>query len=194
MARCSPMTLTVLMLLAPTAAGAPDFGPGEAAGAHSGLAAQRPTANVDFKVLVWYRRNDPLGTFKYEVYDVRHGEDTAKLDTWIKDVRTKYPAYIVTVRDIDLKHEKGKTDSLKVGSVIQRELMAAAGLAGIVVGPGSSRSPQNGLGTGLGSQFPGPNPSPRLNRQPGLPGVDRSFLNRTPTQFPIPVPYPRLPP
>ena len=27
MARCSPMTLTVLMLLAPTAAGVPDFGP-----------------------------------------------------------------------------------------------------------------------------------------------------------------------
>jgi hypothetical protein len=38
-----------------------------------------PTAQVaasrrtDYKVVVWYRRDRPLETFKYEVYDVRKG-------------------------------------------------------------------------------------------------------------------------
>ena len=56
-------------------------GPGEAA-ARSG---SRPAGGrADFKVVVWYRRNDSLGTFKYEIYDVRKGEYTAKVDEWVE--------------------------------------------------------------------------------------------------------------
>jgi len=188
MARRGLLSLTVLVLAIPTSVGAAEFGPGEAAaGAH----AARPLArNAEFKVIVWYRRDDPLGTFKYEVYDLRREPDTAKIDAWIKEVRTKYPKYIVSVHDVDLKRERGATESLKVGSVIQRELTVAAGLAGIVVGGGLN--PRLGQGPGL-SPTPSARPrsAPELNR---LPASDRSFLNPSPTAFPVPVPYPHLPP
>ena len=96
-------------------------------------------AAADFKVLIWYHKSDALGTFKYQVYDVGKGEYTAKVDDWIKDIQTKYPAYFVVLRNVDLKREKGTTEMLKVGTVIQRELIVAASLAGIAWGraPGS---------------------------------------------------------
>ena len=192
MVRRGLLNLTVLVLAIPTAAGATDFGPGEtAAGAH---AAQHLARNAEFKVLVWYRRNDPLGTFKYEVYDLRREQETAKIDAWIKEVRTKYPAYIVSVHDVDLKRERGATESLKVGSVIQRDLTVAAGLAGIVVGGGLGHGPGQGLGMSSATPSSRTIPAPRLNRLPGSPGVDRGYLNPNPTLFPVPVPYPRLPP
>ncbi len=88
------------------------------------------------------------------------------------------------------KRERGATESLKVGSVIQRELMIAAGMAGIVVGGGLK--PGLGPGPGLSATTPGAARSaPRPTR---LPGTDTSFLNPNPTLFPVPVPYPRLPP
>ena len=51
-------------------------------------------------------------------------------------MQAKYPGYYVVVRDVDLTREKGETDLLKVGSVIDRELVVAAGLAGIAIGSG----------------------------------------------------------
>ena len=51
-------------------------------------------------------------------------------------MRTKYTAYDVTIREVDLAREQGETESLKVGSVIKRELMAAAALEGVVIGYG----------------------------------------------------------
>ena len=53
---------------------------------------------------------------------------------WLKDVQTKYPAYVAFGRDVDLDREKGKTDLLKVGAVIKRELMVAAALSGVEIG------------------------------------------------------------
>ena len=84
--------------------------------------------------MVWYRRDRPLETFKYQVYDVRKGQYTPAVDAWIQLLRTKYPAYDVTIREVDLAREQGETESLEVGSVIKRELMAAAALEGIVIG------------------------------------------------------------
>ena len=58
---------TLLLLAIPSGSAAMEFGPGEAAGG-----SQRVSAGAtDFKVLVWYRRDDALRTFKYQVYDVR---------------------------------------------------------------------------------------------------------------------------
>ena len=97
----------------------------------------RPAAtpgHTDFKVVVWYRRDRPLDTFKYQVYDLRKGQYTPAVDVWIQLPRTKYPGYDVTIREVDLAREQGETESLKVGSVIKRELMAAAALEGIVIG------------------------------------------------------------
>ena len=101
---------------------------------------------ADFRVLVWYRRNDPLGTFKYEAYDLRRTQNLRGIDAWLTEMQMKHPAYVVIVRDVDLKRERGQTESLKVGSVIQRELMIAAGLAGLV--PGGGLSPHPGQGPG----------------------------------------------
>jgi hypothetical protein len=170
-----------LALLVPslTCAGmAADFGPGEAAG-------RSHVEHADFKVVVWYRRDDALGTFKYQVYDVRKGEYTPAVETWSREVRTKYPAYIVLVRDVDLSREKGETESLKVGSVIKRDLGVAAGLAGIVIGQGPR------IGTGpLPSR---PSQGPRRNLMPGSLIGNRDYLNPAPMSFPVPVPYPHLP-
>ena len=103
------------------------------------------TAHADFKVLVWYRYNDSIGTFKYEIYDLRKGEYTAKVDDWVKEVQTKHPAYYAVVREVDLTREQGETDLLKVGSVISRELVVAAALAGIVIGSERDRLPAGRL-------------------------------------------------
>ena len=154
--------------------------------------AGRPAAtpnHTDFKVVVWYRSDGPLETFKYQVYDLRKGQYTPAVDAWVQLMHTKYTAYHVASREVDLAHEKGETEMLKVGSVVKRELMAAAALEGIVIGDavpgfqGSTITPRTGLPaspgmigrpTPLGSSFRGSNE-----------------LNPPGPSFPFPVPYPR---
>jgi hypothetical protein len=166
----------LLLAAAPEPAAGFGRGPGEAAGRPR--AVRRPPGRADFVVLVWYRRDDPLGTFKYEVYDVRKGEYTAAVADWIREIRTKYPAYLVLERPVDLSRQAGATEALKVGSVIHRELLVAAAGSGVFLG--------EPLKIG-----PGPSPGPRINPSPPL-GGDRSFLNPPPTAPYYPV-YPRLP-
>ena len=72
----------------------------------------------DVKIAVWYRRDRPLDTFKYQVYDLRKGEYTRAVDDWLTFLRTRYPAYQVHIRDVVLAREKGATEALRVGSVI----------------------------------------------------------------------------
>jgi hypothetical protein len=148
-------------------------------------------ARIDFKVITWFRRDQPLATFKYQIYDVRKGEYTPAVDAWRELMRTKHPAYEVTVRDVDLAREKGQTEMLKVGSVIRRELDAVAGLEGVFVG--------EGVAAGLG-HLPTPAPTfgsstaPQGQFRPGPPGprIDRSLYANPPSSgFPFPVPYPR---
>jgi hypothetical protein len=170
---------TLLILTIPSGSAAMEFGPGEATGSSQ----RSQAAAADFRVLVWYRRDDALRTFNYQTYDLRKGEYSAAVDAWIKDIPVKYPAYIVLVRNVDLKREKGETEKLKVGSVIKRELMAAAAMSGIAVGEGLRISP--------GARYLGPSPTPSANRSPAFPQVDRSFLNQNSAPFPVPVPYPR---
>ena len=52
---------------------------------------------IDFKVITWFRRDQPLATFKYQIYDVRKGEYTPAVHAWLELMRTKHPAYEVTV-------------------------------------------------------------------------------------------------
>jgi hypothetical protein len=169
----------------PPAARALGFGPGEAAGgARVGQASKPAPRRTDFVVLVWYRRKDPLGTFQYQVYDVRKGEYTDAVDAWVQDISTNYPAYLVLVRPVDLSREAGQTEQLKVGSVIHRELLIAAAASGVFVGQSLSISP--------GPSYSSPRPATPVSR---MPAPDRSFLNPAPAgQYPVPVPYPRLPP
>jgi hypothetical protein len=172
----------VLALMSFPASWAVAFGPGEAVGgARAGQSAHRLPGRGDFVVLVWYRRNDPLGTFQHQVYDLRRGEYTEAVEAWIHDIRTKYPAYLVLVRPVDLSREAGQTEQLKVGSVIHRELLIAAAAAGVFVG--------QPLEISSGPSYSGQGRAPAVHR---MPAPDRSFLNPPPTVPEYPV-YPRLP-
>jgi hypothetical protein len=179
------LSLLVLTIPRPAVAG---YGPGEAAGgAQAARSAQRSPAHADFKVLVWYRRDDSLGTFKYQIYDVRKGEYTPAVDAWIKDIQARFPAYIVMIRDVDLKREKGETELLKVGSVIQRELTVAAALSGVVLGQPLSISP--------GPTHAGASRPLREMQVPGSNALGSAGIpmGPYPPTFPIPIPFPRLP-
>jgi hypothetical protein len=159
-----------------TAKAMAEFGPGEAA-------ARSQTVRADFKLFFWYRHGDPLTTFKYVIYDLRKNEYTPAAQAWLKNVQTKYPAYVAFERDVRLDREQGKTESLKVGAVIKRELMVAAALSGIEIG---------GIGQiQRAPSFSSQNQTPGPNRRPGAVSIDRSFLNPAPTSFPVPIPYPR---
>jgi hypothetical protein len=149
------------------------------------------SARIDFKVITWFRRDQPLATFKYQIYDLRKGEYTPAVDAWLELMRTKHPAYEVTVRNVNLAREKGQTEMLKVGSVIKRELAAVAGLEGVFVGDGIAtglnRLPR--FTPDLGSSIA---PQGMLRAGPLGPRIDRSLYANPPSYgFPFPVPYPR---
>jgi hypothetical protein len=160
----------------------------------AGPQANAPGATVatprltDFKVVLWYRRDRPLDTFKYQIYDLRKGQYTPAFDAWVQLLRTKYTAYHVTVRDVVLEDETGETEMLKVGAVVKRELMAAAALEGVVVGYGVP-----------GFQLPAIAPrtdlaAPSRISQPATPGAAfgrSSYLNPPWPSFPFPMPYPK---
>jgi hypothetical protein len=173
----------MLVATSPTNAGAPP-GPGEAEGGRRrDQAGPSLVSRADYVVLVWYRRADPLATFQYQVYDVRKGEYTQAVEDWVKHVRCNFSAYTVLVRDVDLRKTKGDTEKLKVGSVIQRELLVAAAGAGVV--PGAPLT--------LG---PGPSRAGRARPPSGgrmVAPADRSFLNPVPTTPSLPI-YPRTRP
>lgn len=164
-------------------------GPGPAA--HQTISPAPPLAasrHADFKVAVWYRRDRPLETFRYQVYDLRKGEYTRAVDDWLALMKTRFPGYLAVLRDVDLARVKGETELLKVGSIIRQELLAAAAMEGVFLG-GAPAGP-------LRSSLPGPGlpsaPELRsLSTPPGQrvsPSVD---LNPPRSSFPVPVPYPR---
>jgi hypothetical protein len=185
MSRSRTLKLAVAFLASASVTGrAVGFGPGEAAARFlPDRAARQAAGDADFKVLFWYRRTDPLGTFRYQIYDLRKGEYTAAVETWIKNLETKYSAFTAIVRDVALRREKGETEMLKVGAVIKRELLVVTALSGVDIGGASYSSRARPI---LPQSAP-QGTFPRSN----LPSVDRSFLNPSPIPFPVPLPYPR---
>jgi hypothetical protein len=158
-------------------------GPGEAArGPGPGQSVEALPTGADFVVLIWYRRADPLGTFQYQMYDLRKHEYTAAVDDWLREMSTKFPGYVVEERAVDLGRERGETEKLKVGSVIHRELMIVAAQSGIILGPS--------VRTGS-SPNAGPSPSARTTRPARPLQTDRSYLVPSGPSFPVPMPYPR---
>jgi hypothetical protein len=159
-------------------------GPGEAAGRPRSASTSGPDlAGIDYVVIVWYRRNDPLGTFQYQTYDVRKGEYTDAVDAWLKLMQEKYPSYLVKVRKVDLERERGETEQLRVGSVIHRELLVAAAESGVILG-GPLR-----IGPG---PYATPSRAPRTNVWAELPGAGgQTNINPVQGTSPFPVPYPR---
>ena len=164
-------------------------GPGAAASQAGSPAPPSATSrHADFKVAIWYRRDRPLDTFRYQIYDLRKGQYTEAVDDWLTLMRTSFPTYEAVVRDVDLAREKGETESLKVGSIIRQELLAAAALEGVFIG-GAAGGPSRSL-----YPRPGLPPAPEWVGRPfpparGLPGtID---LNPPRPSYPVPVPYPR---
>ena len=155
-------------------------------------AAPKPPAtprSADFRVVVWYRRDQPLETFKYQAYDQRKGEYTPAVDDWITLLRTKYPAYQVRVRNVYLDRAKGATEALKVGSVIREELLGAAALQGVFLGTPTLGPPARPLFPRTEVQSP---PAVLGRLAPlGAAFPDRSYLYPPGPSFPVPVPYPR---
>lgn len=175
--RCPGRSATVLMLAA-CAIAAPhpaDVGPGEAG--------REGMDRADYMVVIWYRGDDALGTFQYQTYDVRKGEYTPAVEDWLSMVRARFPRYEVRALPVDLARERGATEKLKVGSVIQRELLVAAARSGVILGgpmrigpgPSPSRRPAPAVDLGI--------------RRPGTGGA--SDLNRPANASPFPIPYPR---
>lgn len=144
-----------------------------------------PVQSIDYKVAIWYRRDRPLETFRYQAYDLRKGEYTRAVDDWLVLLRTRYPEYEVHVLDVVLAREKGATERLRLGSAIHRELLAAAAAEGVFLGAPIPRvqAPRPAL--------PG---TPSLLGRPTLPGLGSTgtvdFSPPRPS-FPVPVPYPR---
>jgi hypothetical protein len=164
----------------------------DAARAQTAPAVQHPSISprADYRVVIWYRQDRPLDTFKYQIYDMRKGEYTPAVDAWLELMRSKHLAYVVTVRDVDLRREKGETESLKVGAVVVRELTAAASLEGIVMG--------GSVGAGLpraATPRPGPATPPRgiTSRRlpPGMGWPGAADINPPSYTYPFPVPFPR---
>jgi hypothetical protein len=149
--------------------------------------ADDPPARADFKIVVWYHRDRPLDTFKYQVYDLRKGEYTRAVDDWLLLMKTRYPGYVVHVRDVELAREKGATETMRVGSVIHRELLAAAAMEGIFLGDSLPRvvSPRPGARMPPTPRFPGASSFPSIGASGA---VD---LNPPRPSFPVPVPFPR---
>jgi hypothetical protein len=157
----------------------------EAEDATSAQGAAEIPAQADYKVAFWYRRNQPLDTFRYQIYDVRAGQYTPAVDAWLETLRTKYPHYEAFIRDVDLSREPGETESLKVGAVIRRELLVAAGRQGVFLGGNPSRY---WPGTAEAPLLP----IPSLGRLPGSAGLSVPWTVRPPTpSMPFPYPYPR---
>lgn len=150
-----------------------------------------PAAKVDFKVVVWYCKADPIDTFQYQTYDVRKNEYTSAVDDWVEMMRTRYPNYAVVVRDVDISRETGPTETRKVGSVVYRELLSAAAAQGIFVG---QEAPP--LNLPKLPERPKFLDAPILPREP-YPGYGYSpilpmfYQNPLPAGFPVPMPYPR---
>jgi hypothetical protein len=143
---------------------------------------------VDYKVVVWYRRDRPIETFRHQVYDVRKGEYSRAVDDWINMMKAEYPGYLVYVREVDLDREFGPSEARKVGAVVHRELLAAAASIGVFVGP--LAPPVTGLHSYQPYEFRSTLRPVRVR-----PPYSRLFplfnQNPTPVGFPVPIPYPR---
>jgi len=150
-----------------------------------------PDPNVDYRVIVWYRKAEPIDTFKYQIYDLRKNEYSPAVDEWVETTRARYPHFEVIVRDVNVARETGPNDTRKVGSVIYRELLSAAAAQGVFVGA-AARPLRPSAALERPRFFDAPvlprGPFPGHGYSPILPMF---YQNPLPQGFPVPMPYPR---
>lgn len=161
-----------------------DAGPGAAGrGSRPTRSARVELARADYVVLVWYRLDDPLGTFRYQSYNVRKGEYTPDVAAWLDLLHQRFPRYEARALPVVLALEEGATEKLRVGSVIRRELLLAAARSGVVPGSPISTPP---------SYQPGISHSFHPLERPETPGAGGSTsINPVTPPMPFPMPYVR---
>jgi hypothetical protein len=176
--RATAKRAVVVMILSAAIANANTAaaGPGEAASGRKSAGANATNlAGADHVVVIWYRLDQPLETFKYQTYDIRKGEYTPAVDDWIALMHAEHSRYLVLVRKVDLSRERGDTDQLKIGSVIHRELLIAAAHSGVIlgaplqIGPGSYATQRQTPNTPKRVEMPGAGGASNL--APGAAGI-----------------------
>ncbi len=161
-----------------------DAGPGAAGRGRRPIPSARSMlAHADYVVVVWYRLDDPLGTFRYQSYNVQKREYTPAVDAWLDFLHQRFPHYEARALPVVLDLEKGATEKIKVGSVIRRELLLAAARSGIILGGPISTRPS------LDTQTLRPFPSSKHPETPGAGGS--TSINPVTPPMPFPMPYVR---
>ncbi len=178
--------ITLVLALAASLTAIPrlDAGPGEAGrGRRSSRTTDPFLAHADYVVVVWYRLDDPLDTFRYQSYNVQKREYTPAVDAWLDLLHQRFPHYEARALPVVLDLEKGATEKIKVGSVIRRELLLAAARSGVILGGPFSTRPS------LDTQTFRPFPSSKLPETPGAGGS--TSINPVTPPMPFPMPYVR---
>lgn len=77
----------------------------------------------EFKVVYWYDRADPVGSFKSRAYDLRENEyDAAEVEAWLAMMARDFPRFAAYTRAVDLDRLPGRTDQEKLTAASTSEL------------------------------------------------------------------------
>jgi hypothetical protein len=191
-------SLIVLLLLASSRAEAQ----ATAAPPASADPAARPP---DYKIAYWYRRSDPLNTFRFRAYDLRKGQYTAAVDRWLQTMQADHPDYAAYVKDLRLKPDSVEGEGKQIATAILQENIAQGGPNGGtgvrdlygIYGGGLNRLLSPGLGparplpgrddgVSLYSRGYGFIKSPGANRPPGFLASPYQGSQGIPGPFPFP--------
>jgi hypothetical protein len=81
----------------------------------------------DYQIAFWYRRSDPLNTFRHQVYDVRKGQYTVAVEQWLRTMQAHHPDYIAYVKPLRLKQDRGQTEEKQLATAILSENLEKGG-------------------------------------------------------------------
>jgi hypothetical protein len=152
----------------------------------SGAKPQPKSSRPDYKMVFWYRWDDPLGTYRHQAYDLRKGQYTPAVDAWLQMMAEKYPDYRAYVVDVDLSQIPGRTEQEKLAEVSARQLRP---LIMALAPPGGIGDLLRPPGLSAVTTSPRPRPIPHLggSRAPGDPGI----VPAPTLGYPFPYPYAR---
>jgi hypothetical protein len=136
----------------------------------------------DYKVAYWFKRDNPLDTFQFKIYDATKGEYSPAVDQWLTTMKTRFPRHVAFIREYHATSEE-------LADKVIGQLM-------VIVGPnlGYGLRDTNGLWGGRNL--------PKLLSEPvrSLPPVGSSslisrpsatYLNPVTPPSPFPYPYTR---
>jgi hypothetical protein len=162
-------------------------------------AAAPPPEPSEFKIAFWFRRNDPLNTFEFQVYNVRKGEyNPAAVEAWLARIGRDFPGYNAYIKDVRIA--PGEEAKKKVAAAIIDEHIATGGP---YTGLGLHGTRDRIFGSAIGSLYHSQglgiaSEAPRFSGGPGfahplrsLPGVGGGAGAFSPPPYPFPIPYPR---